>query len=142
MAIDRGVNNQTGSIKVRVQFPNEQATLKDGMSATLKVLNNKSGNRVIIPYKAVTEQMGEFFVFVTKDTTMAQKEGGAKKDTIALQRKVILGPRLSDKVVIMTGITAGDKVITDGFQRLRDSGMVTLGAAPMPAAVGGKPAKK
>ncbi|MCC8426231.1 efflux RND transporter periplasmic adaptor subunit [Mucilaginibacter sp. UR6-11] len=142
LAIDRGVNNQTGSIKVRVQFPNDQAILKDGMSATLKVLNNKSGDRVIIPYKAVTEQMGEFFVFVTKDTTMKQKEGADKRDTIALQRKVILGPRLSDKVVIMTGINAGDKVITDGFQRLRDSGMVTLGAAPAPGAAGGKPAKK
>jgi RND family efflux transporter MFP subunit len=128
LAIDRGVNNQTGSIKVRVQFPNEQALLKDGMSGVLKVLNNKSGDRVIIPYRAVTEQMGEFFVFVTKDTTMA-----AKKDTIALQRKVTLGPRLNDKVVIMLGIKPGDMVITDGFQRLRDSGMVTTGAAPMPA---------
>jgi RND family efflux transporter MFP subunit len=142
LAIDRGVNSQTGSIKVRVQFANPDATLKDGMSAALKVLNNKSGNRVIIPYKAVTEQMGEFFVFVTKDTTMKQKDGGNKKDTIALQRKVVLGPRLTDKVVVMSGINAGDKVITDGFQRLRDSGMVTLGAAPAPAGAGGKPAKQ
>ncbi|WP_299357401.1 efflux RND transporter periplasmic adaptor subunit [Mucilaginibacter sp.] len=128
LAIDRGVNNQTGSIRVRVQFPNQQALLKDGMSGVLRVLNNKSGDRVIIPYRAVTEQMGEFFVFVTKDTTMA-----AKKDTIALQRKVTLGPRLNDKVVIMLGIKPGDMIITDGFQRLRDSGMVTTGAAPMPA---------
>ncbi|MES2428190.1 MAG: efflux RND transporter periplasmic adaptor subunit [Bacteroidota bacterium] len=142
LAIDRGVNSQTGSIKVRVQFPNDQDVLKDGMSGVLRVLNNKSGDRVIIPYKAVTEQMGEFFVFVTKDTTMKQEKGGEKRDTIALQRKVVLGPRLTDKVVIMTGIKAGDNVITDGFQRLRDSGMVTLGAAPMPAAAGGKPAKK
>jgi RND family efflux transporter MFP subunit len=142
LAIDRGVNSQTGSIKVRVQFPNEKAILKDGMSANLKVLNNKSGNRVIIPFKAVTEQMGEFFVFVTKDTTIKQKDGGEKRDTIALQRKVVLGPRLSEKVVIMTGVKAGDKVVTDGFQRLRDSGMVTLGAAPAPAAAGSKPAKQ
>lgn len=140
LAIDRGVNNQTGSIKVRLQFPNDKATLKDGMSTALKVLNNGSGNRVIIPYKAVTEQMGEFFVFVTKDTTMKQKEGGDKRDTIALQHKVSLGPRLSDKVVILTGVQNGDKVITDGFQRLRDSGRVTLGA-PMPPAAAGKPAK-
>jgi RND family efflux transporter MFP subunit len=142
LAIDRGVNSQTGSIKVRVQFANDQDVLKDGMSGVLRVLNNKSGDRVIIPYKAVTEQMGEFFVFVTKDTTTKQGAGGDKRDTIALQRKVVLGPRLTDKVVIMTGVKAGDNVITDGFQRLRDSGMVTLGAAPIPAAAGGKPAKK
>jgi membrane fusion protein (multidrug efflux system) len=136
LAIDRGVNDQTGSIKVRVQFPNEHAILKDGMSANLKVLNSQSGNRVIIPYKAVTEQMGEFFVFVAKDTTIQQKEGGTKKDTIAFQHKVAIGPRLGDRVVIMSGVNAGDLVITEGVQRLRDSSMVTSGT---PA---GKPAKK
>ncbi|WP_345101386.1 efflux RND transporter periplasmic adaptor subunit [Mucilaginibacter panaciglaebae] len=137
LAIDRGVNNQTGSIKVRVQFPNERSILKDGMSANLKVLNSQSGNRVIIPYKAVTEQMGEFFVFVAKDTTIRQKEGGAKKDTIAFQHKVAIGPRLGDKVVIVSGVNAGDLVVTEGLQRLRDSSMVTSGTPGT-----GTPAKK
>jgi RND family efflux transporter MFP subunit len=128
LAIDRGVNNQTGTVKVRVQFDNPNDVLKDGMSASLKVLNINSGSRVIIPFKAVTEQMGEFFVFITQDT-------------IGLQKKVKLGPRLNDNVVIMEGIKAGDKVITDGFQRLRDSGKITLGPPPAQAdAAGKKPA--
>ncbi|MES2276890.1 MAG: efflux RND transporter periplasmic adaptor subunit [Bacteroidota bacterium] len=140
LAIDRGVNNQTGTVKVRVQFDNPNDVLKDGMSAQLKVLNSKSGDRVIIPYKAVTEQMGEFFVFVTLDTTMRSKVDSTKmeRDTIALQKKVALGPRLNDNVVIMNGIKHGDQVITDGFQRLRDSGKVSLGA-PKPAGAAGKP---
>jgi membrane fusion protein (multidrug efflux system) len=143
LAIDRGVNNQTGSIKVRVQFDNTNGLLKDGMSAQLKVLNNQSGNRLIIPYKAITEQMGEFFVFVTKDTTMRSKADSTKmeRDTIALQKKVKVGPRLSDNVVIMDGIKQGDKVITEGFQRLRDSGKVTLGP-PKQAPATGKPQGK
>jgi RND family efflux transporter MFP subunit len=139
LAIDRGVNNQTGSIRVRVQFNNDQGVLKDGMSCALKVLNNRSGNRVIIPYKAVTEQMGEFFVFVAKDTTLKQGNGAAKRDTIALQRKVTIGPRLSDRIVIMSGVNAGEIVITEGFQRLRDSGQVALGVPT--AAPAAKPAK-
>ena len=118
LAIERRVNDQTGTIKVRVQFDNSGDVLKDGMSTVLKVLNSQSGSRVIIPYKAVTEQMGEFFVF----NTLA--------DTIALQQKVTLGPRLKDSVVIMDGINQGDKVITDGFQRLRDSSRITLGQQP------------
>jgi RND family efflux transporter MFP subunit len=141
LAIDRGVNNQTGSIRVRVQFPNDRGVLKDGMSAALKVLNNRSGNRVIIPYKSVTEQMGEFFVFVVKDTTLQQNGGAAKRDTIALQRKVTIGPRLSDKVVIMNGINAGDDVIVEGFQRLRDSGRVAIGIPTAPPATSA-PTKK
>jgi RND family efflux transporter MFP subunit len=119
-AIDRGVNSLTGTVKVRVKFNNAQDSLRDGMSAVLNVLNDESGNRVQIPYKAVTEQMGEYFVFVAQDT-------------IAKQQKITLGPRISDKVVIMTGLKEGDKVVTDGFQRLRDGGKITLGA---PAAAG------
>jgi len=120
LAIDRGVNDQTGTITVRIQFPNKAGLLKDGMSCVLKVLNSESGERVQIPYKAIAEQMGEFFVFVSQDT-------------IAKQHKVKLGPRIGNDVVIMSGITAGDKVITDGFQRLRDGGKITLGK-PKPAA--------
>jgi membrane fusion protein (multidrug efflux system) len=120
LAVDRGVNNQTGTIKVRVQFSNQEDILKDGMSCVLKVLNDQSGNRVQIPYKAVSEQMGEFFVFVSQDT-------------IAKQIKVALGPRVGTDVVIMSGVNQGDKVITEGFQRLRDGGKITLGS-PAPAA--------
>lgn len=151
LAIDRGVNNQTGTIRVRVQFDNPNDVLRDGMSAVLKVLNNKSGNRIIIPYKAITEQMGEFFVFVFKDTTMRSKADTTKmeRDSIALQKKVKIGPRLTDNVVIMDGIKKGDIVITEGFQRLRDSAKVTLGpppaqpgAAGAPGAAGGKAPKQ
>lgn len=125
-AIDRGVNNQTGSIKVRVQFPNDKDILKDGMSCVLSVLNNESGERVQIPYKAITEQMGEYFVFTAADT-------------VAHQRKVMIGPRIKDQIVILHGLNAGDKVITDGFQRLKDGGKITLGM-PQQQGAPGQPA--
>ncbi|WP_183558127.1 efflux RND transporter periplasmic adaptor subunit [Mucilaginibacter sp. SP1R1] len=136
LAVDRGVNNQTGTIKVRVQFPNEDDVLKDGMSCVLKVLNDQSGNRVQIPYKSISEQMGEFFVFVSKDTTLTDtttKDNVKSQALIAKQHKVVLGPRVGSDVVIMSGVEAGDKVVTDGFQRLRDGGKITLGN---PAAAG------
>jgi RND family efflux transporter MFP subunit len=114
LAIDRGVNNQTGTIKVRAEFANEKNELKDGMSCVVKVLNSASGQRILIPSKALIEQMGEFFVFVSHDT-------------IAKQYKVQLGPRVGTDVIVLSGVNAGDKIITDGFQRLRDGGKITLG---------------
>ncbi len=126
LAIDRGVDNQTGTIRVRIEFNNPDDRLKDGMSCVLRVLNEQSGERLIIPYKALTEQMGEYFVFVAKDS-------------VAAQQKVHLGPRIGDRIVIMDGIQAGDKVITEGFQRLRDGGKIQIG---IPAAPTGAPAKK
>ena len=114
LAIDRGVNSQTGTVTVRIQFPNDNDILKDGMSCVVKVLNGQSGERIMIPNKAVIEQMGEFFVFVSQDT-------------IAKQFKVTLGPHIGTNIVVLSGLQAGDKVITDGFQRLRDGGKITLG---------------
>jgi hypothetical protein len=118
------------------------------MSGVLKVLNNQSGRRVIIPYKAVTEQMGEFFVFVTQDSTMKSPKDTTQmvKDTIAKQTKIALGPRINDNVIVTKGLQQGQTIITTGFNRLRDGGQVTLGPAPAAAqgaaATGGKPAKQ
>ena len=56
--------------------------LKAGMSTTVRVLNNSSEKSVIIPYKAVTEQLGEFFVYVVGDSSKVS------------QRKIILGKQI------------------------------------------------
>jgi len=114
LAIDRGVNNQTGTVTVRVQFPNPNDELRDGMSCVMKVLNDQSGEQLIIPNKAVTEQMGEYFVFVSQDT-------------IAVQHKISVGQKIGANIIVLKGLQEGDKVITDGFQRLRDHGKIVLG---------------
>jgi membrane fusion protein, multidrug efflux system len=123
--IDRGVDQQTATVKVRIEFSNPKDQLKDGMSCVLQVLNDQSGNRVIIPYKAVIEQMGEFFVFVSKDT-------------VAEQHKVHLGPRLRDQIVVLDGVNAGEKVVVEGFQRLRDGGKIDTSAPKQPQVPAGK----
>jgi RND family efflux transporter MFP subunit len=128
LAIDRGVAQGTGTVQIRVQFSNPQRQLKDGMSTVLNVLNRQSGRRIVIPYKAIVEQMGENFVFVAGDSSKAY------------QRKVQLGPRLRDQIVVMKGIKEGDKVVTEGVQRLRDGGQIQAGtpaqAQAGPAAAG------
>jgi membrane fusion protein (multidrug efflux system) len=113
--IDRGVNNQTGTIRVRIRFPNPKNDLVDGMSCVINVLNQDSGNQLVIPNKAVIEQMGEYFVYVAQDT-------------VAHQQKVKVGPKVSGNIVVLNGIKEGDKIITEGLQKLRDGAPITLGA--------------
>lgn len=110
--IDRAVDPQTGSIRVRLVFPNPDYTLKAGMSCIVRVHNQDVQPQVVIPNKAVVEQMGEYFAFVAKDST-------------ATQRKVQLGQILGPNVVIKSGIDVGDKVITDGIQSLHDGSKIT-----------------
>jgi len=113
--IDRAVDPQTGTIKARLVFSNPQNMLKPGMNVNVRIKNNSTDSAmVMIPLKAVTEQMGEYFVFVVNDSSQA------------IQQKLSLGPRINDKVVIWHGVNEGDKIITEGFQRLRDSSKVNV----------------
>jgi len=113
--IDRAVDPQTGTIKTRLVFSNPQNMLKPGMNVNVRIKNNSAdSSMVLIPFKAVTEQMGEYFVFVVNDSNQA------------IEQKLSLGPRINDKVVVRQGLNAGDKIITEGFQRLRDSSKVNV----------------
>ncbi len=61
--IDRAVDPQTGTIRVRVIFPNPDYTLRPGTSCVLRMHNQESEPKLVIPGKAVVELMGEYFVY-------------------------------------------------------------------------------
>ena len=58
--IDRAVDPQTGTLKMRLTFPNPDHTLRSGMSGTLKVLS-ASQKSIVIPYKAVSGTVRRVF---------------------------------------------------------------------------------
>jgi membrane fusion protein (multidrug efflux system) len=111
--IDRAVDPQTGTIKVRLLFPNDKGLLKPGMNGTVRVVNNGAAQSIIIPYKAVTEQLGEYFVYVVGDSSKVS------------QRKVDLGQQVGSKVIIRSGIQPGDKIVVEGTQNLRNGSFIT-----------------
>ncbi|MDB5261079.1 MAG: acriflavin resistance protein, partial [Adhaeribacter sp.] len=119
-AIDRAINRQTGTIRVRVSFPNAERTLIPGMTVVLRVRNEDIGRQLVIPHKAITEQMGEYYAYVISGDSV-------------LQNKLSLGTRVADKIVVREGLTAGDKIVVEGTQKLRPGSKVTLDA-PQPAA--------
>ena len=143
--IDRAVDAQTGSIKVRLIFANPKNILRVGMSCVVKVHNMDTKPQLVVPSKAVVEQMGEYFVYIAKDSLMADHSPGAdttklKKQMIAIQKKVMPGQTVGANVVIKGGIKAGDKVITDGVQSLHDGTPVTTANKVGPGS-GGKGGK-
>ena len=111
--IDRAVDPQTGTIKIRLVFPNSKNELRAGMSTTVRVLNNSSQEAVIIPYKAITEQLGEFFVYVVGDSNKVA------------QRKIALGRQIGPNIIVKTGLKAGEKIVVQGVQNLREGAVIT-----------------
>lgn len=117
--IDRAVDQQTGTIRMRLEFPNPDRVLRAGMSGQLKVLSTTQ-NSVVIPFKAVNEQLGEFFVYLA-DSARAE------------QRKVVLGKQVGRDVIIKSGLQAGDSVITEGIQNLRQGTPIRVARPGAPA---------
>ncbi len=126
--IDRAVDPQTGTLRIRLVFPNPKNILKDGMSCVVRVHNQNASPQMVIPGKAIVEQMGEYFVFLAKDTTAAVPSDPSKAvDTAnagtrlrAIQQKVMVGRTIGPNIVILSGINVGDKVIIDGVQAVHD----------------------
>lgn len=110
--LDRAVNSQTGTIKARLIFPNNTNLLIAGMNGTVQIKNNGAGRVITIPYKAITEQLGEFFVYVPNDSNKVT------------QRKLALGKQIGTNVIVKQGLESGEKVVIEGVQNLREGTMI------------------
>lgn len=126
--LDRAVDVQTGTIKLRLSFPNNDGVLKPGMNANVRILGNRGQESIAIPYKAVVEQLGEYFVY---------KVGDSSKVT---QQHVKLGKQISGQVIVKEGLKANDIIVIDGIQNLKEGSVVLTpeqqakAAAQQPAA--------
>jgi membrane fusion protein (multidrug efflux system) len=109
--MDRAVDPQTGTIRIRVIFPNGSNLLKPGLTCNLRVKSRDSQNSLLIPYKAVVEQMGEYFIYLVKGNTVTQ-------------RKVHLGMTINDMVVVKSGVQEGDQIVMEGVQKIRENSTI------------------
>lgn len=112
-AIDRAVDPTTGTITVRASFPNPDGLLRAGMNTTVQVSSQSESKQLVIPYRAVIEQLGQSAVFVVTDSSTVD------------QRIVQLGTRVEDRIVVRNGLKLGETVVTDGLLNLRPGAKVT-----------------
>ncbi len=110
--LDRAVNPQTGTIKARFVFANPQGMLKAGMAASLRMKSSSAEKSLLIPYKSVVEQMGEYFVYLVQGDSV-------------VQRNVTLGARISDRVTVRSGLDASAEIVTEGVQKLRNGSRIS-----------------
>lgn len=113
ITIDRAVDSQTGTIKVRAAFSNDANLLRAGMNTTLNVASTSTEEELVIPYKAIFEQLGTFNVYAVGDSSK-----------VAL-KQVTLGHKVGDKVVITSGLEIGQKIVVDGAATLKPGATVT-----------------
>jgi len=110
--IDRAVDVKTGTLRIRAEFPNSAKSLRPGMFARIKVDLGARPGSVVVPERAVAELQGKTFVWVV----------GA--DNKAAQRAVKVGETLGANVLILEGLKAGDHIVTEGLQKVREGAPV------------------
>ena len=108
--IDRGVNSSTGTILIQTQFDNPAKIIRPGQYAKVRVPVTHE-NAIIIPQKCVKELQGQFSVFVVDDENKVET------------RQIKPGVKIGSLWLVEDGIQPGDKVISEGIQKVRN-GMV------------------
>lgn len=127
---DRQVDPRTGTIRVAALFPNPGNILRPGQFARVRAARRLKEAAVLVPQRAVTEMQGTFQVAVL---------GPGNKVDI---RRVRVGERVGRLWVVDEGLKAGEQVVAEGVQKVRDGMVVTprpFAAEPDASSPGGSP---
>ena len=105
--VDRGVDNTTGTIMIAGSFPNSSNLLRPGQYAKVRALTSVQKDAVLVPQRAVTDQQGQHLVVVVGQNNMTEI------------RPVTVGSQVGSNWIITSGIRAGDRVVTEGNDKIR-----------------------
>lgn len=114
-ALDNQVDVQTGTVKAKARFANGDQALFPSQFVNLRLELRTIKDAVMVPVTALRNSSNGDFVYVLN----------AAERTVAV-RPVTRGQATVDKVEIKTGLKAGEQVITEGADRLKDGAHVTL----------------
>lgn len=118
-SLDNQVDTQTGTVRAKARFNNAQQAMFPSQFVNVQLQLRTIENAVVVPVAAVRTGASGDHVFIFND------------DRTVTLRPVTRGQATVDKVQITTGLQAGERVITEGADRLKDGSRVNLpGDAP------------
>jgi len=122
--VDNQVDQTTGTVKLKAEFPNTGLALWPGQFVNVRLLIDTLKDVVVIPTGAVQRGPNGTFVYVVKDD-----------NTVAI-RPITVQKQDETQTVVKSGLTPPERVVTTGFVRLTDGGKVTIGSADGAPAAG------
>lgn len=114
--ISQSVSNTSRGFTAEAKIPYD-ASLKPGQSAVVKILDYSNANGIVIPVNLVQTDETSKYVYVL------EKHGNGK--TVARKKKVVIGEVYGDNVEIKSGLTAGEQLISEGYQSLYEGQSIT-----------------
>ena len=115
--LDNLINTTTGTLNIRSMFQNPEDKLYPNQFVNIHLLVDTMSNAVRVPVPAVQHgEPGTFVYVINADNTVSV-------------RPIKVGPTDGNFEAVLSGLQSGDRVVTDGTDRLRDGAAVTLPAA-------------
>jgi membrane fusion protein, multidrug efflux system len=128
--IDNQVNGQSGTIRVRAVFRNEDGRLIPGQFARVRMGQPKQQTLVLVDERAIGTDQDKKYVMVAGD------------DDRAAYRAITIGGNVDGLRIVTSGIKAGDRVVVNGLQRIRPGALLKTQVAAMGARDGGAPSSE
>jgi multidrug efflux system membrane fusion protein len=116
-AIGNQMATSTGTVTLRASFANDDEALYPNEFVSVKLLVDTLSQAILVPTAAVLNGAPGDYVYL------------AKPDNTVAVNKVTVGPSDGTNTAILTGLKAGDTVVTDGTDRLTDGAKISTGAA-------------
>jgi membrane fusion protein, multidrug efflux system len=117
--IDNQVNGQSGTIRVRAVFRNEEGRLIPGQFARVRMGQPKQQTLVLVDERAIGTDQDKKFVMVVGE------------DDRAVYRPIMLGGSVDGLRIVASGLKAGDRVVVNGLQRVRPGALLKTQVAAM-----------
>ncbi|PYE22410.1 multidrug efflux system membrane fusion protein [Paraburkholderia silvatlantica] len=114
--IDNQIDTTTGTVKLRASFTNHEQALFPNQFVNARLLVDTIHDAVIVPTSAVLNGSQGQYVYV------------AKPDNTVTVRLVKVGPVDAERTSIASGLAVGERVVTDGSDRLREGAKITIPA--------------
>ena len=125
------VDVATRNVRVRATFPNDDGRLRPGMFANVEVVSGEKRTTLVIPATSVLYAPYGDSVYAIEQK---KDEKGGAVSTVARQKFVRLGERRGDFVAVVSGLSAGEAVVSGGAFKLRNGMAVAVDDALAPGA--------
>ena len=117
--VDNRIDAQTGTIRVRASFPNDDNYLLPGLFARIRLVGSDSYEGILIDEKAVGTDLNNKFVLVVNSNNELE------------YRAIELGEKVNGLRIVTEGLTPKDKIVVNGLQRVRANMKVDPQLVPM-----------
>ena len=114
--LDNQIDTTTGTVKGKARFANAKSALFPNQFVNVQLELRTIADAVVVPVSAVRNGANGDFVYVLND------------DKTVSQRNVTRGQASPERVVIASGLQTGERVVTEGADRLKDGASVQLAA--------------